>query len=605
MARVAAALLVLAGLPGAASAGPRVVNGLFTSQYPSSGALLIGSNPESAILTCSGTLIGCQTFLTAAHCVCDGTGGDCQPGGLLAPDPAAFHVFLQHAGIVAVSSIAVRSDFDFPVGDLAVVHLAAPVTGIAPAPANHTASPPAGMDGTIVGFGRSGGGNFDYGLKRVGHVTMAPCTDDVSNTTSTCWSFLDPLGAPGADANTCNGDSGGPLFVDFGCGGTVAGVTSGGSSDTCLPTDHSYDANVFTYGAWVATEGGADVTATTCGAMPQAGQVGAPIAAFVGVLDSFTTEGTHAVTVPAGTTSLRVAMNAIDDGGADFDLYVRFGAPPTTTTYDCRRNGSGQFAACEFASPAAGTWYVLVRRFAGTGPYQATATTFALGSPAPGTDGHACDDRNTCTGSDTCGGGNCTGVPLADGTPCDDGSACTHPDACAAGVCTGTAASLAGCHLPSVGGRASLLVRDDPTDARDQLVWKWAKGAATTAEFGDPVAATAYELCVYDAHADIPALVLDARIPAGASWSSFSRGFKYRDRTLASAGVGTVLLKDGAAASAAITLAAKGANLGAPALPFAQDSHVVVQLTNGTTCWEARYGTSRVNDAAQFKAKAD
>ncbi|HVH05727.1 MAG TPA: PPC domain-containing protein, partial [Myxococcota bacterium] len=74
---------------------------------------------------------------------------------------------------------------------------------------------------------------------------------------------------------------------------------------------------------------------------------------------------------------LRVALNATEERGADVDLYVRFGAAPTTTEWDCRAYGSNQWGYCEFPSPAAGTWYVLVKRYAGTSTYQVTATLFA------------------------------------------------------------------------------------------------------------------------------------------------------------------------------------------------------------------------------------
>src|SRR5262245_19218751 len=103
---IAAVVVTLAVLGrGAAHAAPRIVNGTPTGQFPSVGALLAANEPDGAEIICSGTLIGCQTFLTAGHCVCDTFGGACQPGGPWAPDPTQFFVFLQHAGIFAVSSI--------------------------------------------------------------------------------------------------------------------------------------------------------------------------------------------------------------------------------------------------------------------------------------------------------------------------------------------------------------------------------------------------------------------------------------------------------------------------------------------------------------------
>jgi hypothetical protein len=197
-------------------------------------------------------------------------------------------------------------------------------------------------------------------------VTLATCGGGISDTTSVCWNFTNPLGPPGDDANTCNGDSGGPLFVDSGSGPVVAGVTSGGSSGNCLAPDASFDARVSFYAGWIESVAGADLAHTSCGASPQVGDADVIVTPFVGTVSGATPEGRHQVVVPGGASALRVGMNAVDDG-SDFDLYVKFGAPPTTSDYDCRQYGVGQFGFCEFASPLAGTWHGLVARYAGAG----------------------------------------------------------------------------------------------------------------------------------------------------------------------------------------------------------------------------------------------
>src|SRR5437870_3432407 len=214
---------LLLGPPGK-SASPEdfhanIVNGRLTAGFPAAGALLLGDDPATAVTWCSGVLIGCETFLTAAHCVCDTNGAGCQ--GARAPSPLGRLVYLQHAGFFRAASIRVHPDYQFPRADLAVIKLTTPVTGIAPAPLALT--PPApGVTGTIVGFGRSGGSATDVGLKRSGVITTAPCTDGISDGTAICWNFT------GAGSNSCNGDSGGPLFVDSGFGTVVAGVATGG-----------------------------------------------------------------------------------------------------------------------------------------------------------------------------------------------------------------------------------------------------------------------------------------------------------------------------------------------------------------------------------------
>src|SRR6185295_18265386 len=105
-------LLAISARAGSVPGTPRIVHGVLTAEYPSTGALLSPGNPGTASLICSGTLIGCNTFLTAAHCVCDTEGRDCQGAG--APNPSGYLVFLQHGGIFAVSSIAVNPNYSFP-----------------------------------------------------------------------------------------------------------------------------------------------------------------------------------------------------------------------------------------------------------------------------------------------------------------------------------------------------------------------------------------------------------------------------------------------------------------------------------------------------------
>jgi Trypsin/Bacterial pre-peptidase C-terminal domain len=581
---------------------PRVVNGTFTSAFPTVGALLEGANAASASTECTGTMIGCQTFLTAAHCVCPGTGVDCQVGGPDEPNPSRLFVFLQHAGVFAVSSVALRSDYDFPVADVAVLTLAAPVTGIRPTPLNLTARPGTGVAGTIVGFGRQGNGIDDYGLKRTGLVSLAPCSGGVSNTTSVCWNYEDPVGPPGIDSNTCNGDSGGPLFVEGGCGPQIAGITSGGSSGECTPTDSSYDADVFHYRAFIQSAGGVDLNNTSCGLMPQVGEAGTTIASATGNLSSGTPDATHQFAVGAGSDELRVALNAIDDGG-DYDLYVRFGSDPTTSVYDCRDVGSHVYGYCSIPAPAAGDWHVLVHRVSGTGAYQVTATTIAPGSAGPGTDGQSCSSGSACVVGGVCGGGQCGETPAPDGTPCVDGSSCTASDACTVGLCAGVATPMLGCAgAPARKSTASL--KNNLLNSKDALRWNWSRGTATVGDFADPTASTSYEMCIFDRSGGVPALVYDQRVAAGSGWSASATGFRYRDTAGSAGGITSVKLRAGTG-NAKVQVKGKGADLSMPSLPFDQDTAVTVQVTNGAQCWEATFSSNSKNQSDYFKASSD
>lgn len=158
---------------------------------------------------------------------------------------------------------------------------------------------------------------------------------------------------------------------------------------------------------------------------------------------------------------------------------------------------------------------------------------------------------------------------------------------------------------PFIGGKAILLLKDNGDDNKDKLLWKWIKGAATTkAEFGDPVSADGYELCIYDGGG----LVSSSTIPAGSAWSEKSSGFKYRDPAGTSEGIQTVLLKEGVDEKAKIIVKARGLGVDMPDLDMLT-SPVTVQLrrAGGSVCWGAMYTfpPALKNTAAIFKDKAD
>ncbi|HYD50418.1 MAG TPA: trypsin-like serine protease [Terriglobales bacterium] len=591
--RIAAAaalafFLIFAGVASAAPQ-PRIVNGLLTSAFASTGALLKGTNPNTAGAWCSGTLIGCRTFLTAQHCV----------EGFAAND---FWVYLQHGGMLPVQSIALVPAYNFPVGDIAVLTLGQPVSGIRPARINTIADPPFGSSGTIAGFGRSGGANDDYGLKRMGKVSTSDCIG-VSDATSVCWDFLAPFGPAGEDSNTCNADSGGPLFLTLNGEQVVAGVTSGGNSEDCLADDHSYDADVYFYRGFIQDAAGTDLEATSCGDLSQIGDGDTAVHGFSGQLNGSATQALHSFAIPPNTDILRVAINAVDDGIADFDLYLRAGSAPTTTTFDCSRNGPNQFGVCEVPNPPAGTWYAMVHRFSGSGSYQVTATVFAAGCSDPNNEGAACDDANPCTVDDQCSAGSCSGSAAIDGTSCGAGTLCTGELACQAGICLGDGGPRTDCQRSLDDTGAFLSLRASAVPSRERLQWKWTKGSAT-ADFGDPTSDTAYALCIYDQIGGSDSLVMSHSLAPGFGWTANRKGFRYSDRLTAQDGIRSAKLKFGAAGRAGVMINGKGIGLQVPQLPLQQDSQVVVQLVNSENrCWEGRYSTKLRNDADGFKAR--
>jgi hypothetical protein len=66
--------------------------------------------------------------------------------------------------------------------------------------------------------------------------------------------------------------------------------------------------------------------------------------------------------VPEGQGPLGLHMS---EGFGDADLYVRYGAPPTTSLWDYRPYEVGNQESVSVESPPAGTWYAMVRAYTG------------------------------------------------------------------------------------------------------------------------------------------------------------------------------------------------------------------------------------------------
>ncbi len=648
LAPLAVAIALLApATPAAATPLPRIVNGLDTQSYPAVGAMLCAGsaiNDNNAQLCCSGTLIGCQTFLTAAHCV---------DGDLNA---SHYWVYLQHGGLFSVSAVAEHPNANFPIADVAVLKLAAPVTGIAPMPINTVNNPASvgfNLAGTIVGFGQTTGSANNYGIKRYGKIATLSCNPAQAGGNDTqlvCWDYLNPVGPPGQDSNTCNGDSGGPLFLDLGSGDTVAGTTSGGTANNCLQGDNAFDANVYTYRSFVQTQLGADSTAS-CGASGQVGDAGVQVIADGGTLSSGHVDDSFTINVPANTAEVRFAMNGEDNGVFDVDLYVKNGPGAGQSNYDCKANGADVYGVCDFSAPGAGPWSVLVHRYSGSGQYQLTTTLFASnavcgnnvaepGEQCDGSDPGTCP-TGTCEPDCTCPPPVCGNNIIEAGEQCDG----TDPGACPTGACDpdctcpdpvcGNGIIEAGeacddgnlasgdccsptCQMPSgcsPAGKSVLVVNDVTGTKSDRITWKWLKGVADAGDFGDPVAGSDYSLCIWDDgqlvhRQDVPAGGLCGRHPC---WKAIGpagnlSGFKFSDPDGNADGVFRVLLKQGAGTARALWKA-KGNNVSLPGPAsasryFAQSSEVTVQVVrhDASACWQADFPDAKRNDAQHFRA---
>ena len=148
--------------------------------------------------------------------------------------------------------------------------------------------------------------------------------------------------------------------------------------------------NYFGYGVVKAKAASDYITANGCdgngtGPGPQPGEtVLTNGTAKTGLTAAAGTDVVYTMEVPAGATDIKFDMTG---GTGDADMYVRFGATPTDTAYDCRPYETGNVESCT-GTQTGGTYYVRLKAystFSGislTGSYTAGSTT----PPASGID---------------------------------------------------------------------------------------------------------------------------------------------------------------------------------------------------------------------------
>jgi len=64
--------------------------------------------------------------------------------------------------------------------------------------------------------------------------------------------------------------------------------------------------------------------------------------------------------VPECMTSMTVSMSG---GTGDADLYIKYGAKPTATSYDCRPFETGNTESCDFSEVQAGTYHLGIKAY--------------------------------------------------------------------------------------------------------------------------------------------------------------------------------------------------------------------------------------------------
>jgi hypothetical protein len=203
-----------------------------------------------------------------------------------------------------------------------------------------------------------------------------------------------------------------------------------------------------------------------------------------------------------------------------------------------------------------------------------------------------------------------TNVPCSSDTDCQACEACSGSGECALGP-------RPGCRGATAPGKGILRLNDRENADKDSLIWKLAKGEATSVgDFGDPTTTDAYAFCLFDESAAPTDLLFAADIAAsglcGSSpcWRGTAMGYKYRDGFGSSSdGIRSVQLRAGSEGRAKVSLKGGGEKLqerllGLPLLPLPTPLRAQLQASNGA-CWESAFSTTKRNDAGSFKASAD
>lgn len=368
--------------------GDSIVNGIPTNLQPTTGALLFtGPDFKNQFLDCSGVLIGCRTVLTAAHCMCETATNYAECVAEIGDHECDWRFYFQHSGLHHVRDVYINPAYVPGVGgDLAIVRLAEPVTGVEPARL-HDGFPfniLHGTEGVIAGYGSTSDTRLNAGIKRVGSIVTAECpavSDGVVEPANVCWDYIGPILKPGDEANLCLADDGGPLFIDRGNGPVVGGIHAGGGP-TCDEDSFSYATTVVRNIDWIKSAGGLDIARDQCSALGEVGEPWVIVKGGQGRLPKTQTEKAFAFDIPKETLVLRVTVNGDTEKSGDYDMFVGLGTKiPTREDNDCQVRGAGQFGACSFDEPNTNRVNVVIRHVRpdigrGKSRFQVTITAF-------------------------------------------------------------------------------------------------------------------------------------------------------------------------------------------------------------------------------------
>ena len=229
--------------PASAGASPRIWGGgpVVPGEFPA--CVAVGTNSG---FCCTGTLIGPNVVVTAAHCVAGGCSSRVYFGD---------NSNVPSTGVVVAVSRAIAHPGYNPgtsADDIAILILASDApAGTKPAPIALSADVDSARFYRAVGFGVTHTGGFGQKWKVDVAVATPACARPSDSATYGCHSGKE-LVAGGNGFDTCNGDSGGPYFLIKGTDILLAGATSRATRNSANPCgDGGIAVRVDQYSAWI------------------------------------------------------------------------------------------------------------------------------------------------------------------------------------------------------------------------------------------------------------------------------------------------------------------------------------------------------------------
>ncbi len=182
------------------------------------------------------------------------------------------------------------------------------------------------------------------------------------------WSCAYTLAVPAGASNlsfTLSGGSGdADMYVKFGSEPTSSSYDcrpyKSGNNETCTFSTASagtYYVKLYGYSAASGMSLQGSYTTGGGGNVLTNGVESAPYSGASGSWTCFT------LSVPSGRSSVVFNQTGKSGSTGDADLYVRYNAQPTTSSYNCRPYKSGNNETCTISNPSAGTWYACSRGY--------------------------------------------------------------------------------------------------------------------------------------------------------------------------------------------------------------------------------------------------